>query len=209
MLKTRLRFLALAAAAFSLALIVSCSGGAGGPSVETISWKSDGYGFIQYSTNDSAKLNYSMGCTYSSTNSAPSVVTATVKKISGASTYGYGVLFAVTDTNNRYRVMIDCTGYYRVDMISAGYTYAFQDWTYDEAIHAGYDAQNTIAVTYSAPNYSVAINGTHMVSFPADGTVGTSGYSGFYLSVGTSVEEDFPDTPVDVRFKMTAPVSIP
>jgi hypothetical protein len=207
MLKTRLRFLVLAAAAVSLALIVSCSGG--GSSVETISWKSDGNGFIQYSTNDSANLGSSMGCTYSSTNSTPSVVTATVKKISGAETYGYGVLFAVTDTNNRYRVIIDCTGYYRVDMKSAGYSYTFQDWTYNAAINLGYDVENTIAVTYSAPNYSVAINGTHMVSFLADETVGISGNSGFFLSVGTSANEDFPDTPVDVRFKMTAPVSIP
>jgi hypothetical protein len=197
----------------SLGLLVSCSSEPSGPDIKTIRWENDGAGYLRFYTNDASNLGFGFWRTYTNTNSPTtfpaSIVTATVKKMSGAENFGYGVAFACTGNSNLYRAFIDCTGYYRIDKIVNGSPTVIQAWGPNAAVLPGYGVLNEIAVTYSAPNYSVRINGTLVSTFAADATLGTAGSSGFFVGIGSSADESFPETPVDVRYKMTAPIFLP
>jgi hypothetical protein len=56
--------------------------------------------------------------------------------------------------------------------------------------------------------YTISINGTWVFGF-GDSSLAVGGQAGFYATVGSSSYERFPNTPVDVRFKMTSPIAIP
>jgi len=144
-----------------------------------------------------------------------------MKKITGSADYGYGVLFCKQINGSMYRVMLSTHGYYNIwEKDSSGNYTAISDngsvtspssWVYSSAINTGYEAVNTVIISYADPNYSLKINGTTMESFDrtAESVDLTTGVSGFYVSVGDNTNEKFPNTPVDVRFKMIAPVAFP
>ena len=122
-----------------------------------------------------------------------------------------GLRFPLTDINNYYFAEITCNGYYLVGKKVAGTKSKIQDWTATSNITRGLGYSNVISITRnSANNFSVYINnmGTPVYTF-ADTSLTDGGYSGFYLVVGTSSDEKFPDTPVDIRFKLTSPFAIP
>jgi hypothetical protein len=200
--------LALGAIAFA----TSCKNpGSSDLPVKTIEFAPDGAGFIQFYTNDSAKLNYGWYQSYSSatTGGASWDLSVTIRKDSGAIGYGAGCIFGYSDSNNFYRVLLAWNGGYRVDKKVAGTYSPLLDWTQTTAIATGLGQTNVVDVTYtSGSSCSILINGTSVSSFN-DTDLSSTGLAGFYASVGSSSYESFPNTPVDVRFKMTSPLAIP
>lgn len=184
-------------------------------------------GWKKFYTNDSDYYNYSFTSHYTSTNNG-NPVEVQMQKVSGSADHGYGVIFAIqksdADANNKsmYRFLVSVSeGYYNLGQydstgnytaISSGST---DSWKYSAAINTGYEEINTVNINFvSGTNtYSIKINNTLVDTFShADPEVTvdlTGGKSGFYVSVGDETEEDFPNNPVDVRFKMITPISIP
>ena len=130
---------------------------------------------------------------------------------SGAARYGYGVIFSHVDNSNFYRVMISETGEYSVYKTVGGIWSALQPWGNSAKVNTGYGQANVIQVTYVSGCYSVYINDltTPVYTFAPDSAIGSSGSAGFVVAIGPSGSESFPGTPVDVRFKMTAPIAVP
>jgi len=138
-------------------------------------------------------------------------VTATLIKVSGAVNYGYGLIFCCADNNNFYNVLICCDGWYKVRSKVNGTYSTIQDWIQTPNITQGLGISNVLRITQSPTidgSYSVDINGHLTLGF-TDSNLVNGGQAGFYTSIGSSTEEHFPDTPMDVRFKLTSPISIP
>jgi hypothetical protein len=185
--------------------------------VYTIYWVDDGTGFFEYYTNDSGFYNYNW---YNEPNSSylssMTSVDIQVKKISGNSSMGYGIVFCYQNSNNMYRVSITTTGFYRLSKyVSGTWSYNYNDgsgwttssksWPTSSNLLQGYGAVNDIQVTRAGSSFSIYFNGTVGVS-TADmtftDTAFTSGYCGGYVLVGTSAQESFPNTPVDFKYKI-------
>ena len=75
-------------------------------------WKSDGNGFIQFSTN-APKYDFTYWILYNNINES-NIYEIECKKMSGASNYAYGLLFGASNTDMRryYDLGISTQGYY-------------------------------------------------------------------------------------------------
>jgi hypothetical protein len=171
----------------------------------------DGNGYLQFETNDPAYLNSGWYDWDLSTNQATTswTTTVTIIKNSGAIGNGAGIIFCYSDASNFYRVLVAWNGGYRIDKKVAGAYSTIQGWSSSVMINKGLSASNEISVQeIGANNYFLSINSVLVTNF-TDSSLATGGMGGFYVSVGTSGSENFPYNSVDVRFKMTSPVSFP
>jgi hypothetical protein len=180
-------------------------------SIQTIKWQLDGNGSVQFLTNDAQYYNYNFWDTYTQTyETQMTTVTATVKKLSGSLYSGYGIVFCHQDSNNYYRLLIDAAGQYSVSAIVGGTHSAIIPWTTAPSIHlnSGVGVANVISVIQQSPNnFSVNFNGTQEAIF-SDANF-TGGKSGFLASVDVQTGENFPNTPEDIRFRLSLPVAYP
>jgi hypothetical protein len=201
-------FLVLAASM----LLMSCGGsGSSSPSasIQTNKWQLDGNGYVQFLTNDPQYYNYSFWNSYTQTNETQmTTVTATVKKQSGSLNGGYGIIFCYQDSDNYYRILIDADGHYNVVAKVAGVYSAIIPWTPSQHLKSGVGVENVIGVSQLGPNnFSVNFNGTQETLFN-DGNF-TGGRAGFSASVNVQAAENFPNTPEDLRFKLSSPLAYP
>lgn len=193
-------------------LLISCgsqSNSAPSPNIQTIQWQLDGSGFVQYSTNDAQNYNKGFFTTYNQTNQLPmTTVTVKVKKQSGSTGSGYGIVFCSQDSNNLYRLLIDTGGHYTVSAKVANvYNSPIIPWTASTHLNSGVGVENEISVTQQTLNhFTVYFNGNFETTFNDMSFSG--GKAGFYVSISPTAES-FPYTPVDVRFKMSSPMVYP
>lgn len=204
---------------FLSSLLVSCNLLISKTPDVTIAWQPDGNGYIKYSTNDSSKLGYGEFIYYSeSYQAAPSsfpgaTVAVNLKKASGASESAYGMIFCCQDTNDFYRVLICSeTGCIRIDKKVSGNYETIEDWLQYGNLYQSLQELNvlhSIQVPQSSANsYSLIVDGQSVFTFH-DTSLPNSGYSGFYLTIADSTEENFPFDPEDVRFQLTSPTTVP
>ena len=183
-----------------------------GPAIVSPRW--DTYdGWRRFYTNDPDYYNYSFYYYYDLTDGLFPIVVET-QKISGHDYHAYGVIFCYQSDSSMYRVWIDTDGWYRISSRdSLGDDAEIVGWTQDTTnINTGYGITNTIEISYIDPDYTLTINGANITSFDkaAGGYLDlTGGKSGFYASIGDATDEDFPNVPVDIRYKMTAPITVP
>jgi hypothetical protein len=190
----------------------SCSGSHSGSDpvtqpVETRTFISDNNGSIQYYTNDQTKMDCGHYNIYSSSFVSPmSTVEIKLKKVSGSTSGGYGIVFCSADPNNYYRILAVTSGYYQITKKVAGTYSLLVDWTHTSWWIDGHNVNNTIKVTKSgADSFDFYVN-NNLVTTVTDTTF-DDGAAGFYA--WASVSENFPATPLDVRFQMMQPVPIP
>ena len=196
-------------------LLISCghssNNSSTSTSIQTIQWQLDGNGFVQFLTNDAQYYDYIFWSTYTQTNeSLMSTVTATVKKQSGSLYSGYGIVFCYQDNNNFYRLFIDAAGQYSIYSKVGGNYSAIIPWTTTPSAHlnSGVGVENEISVIQQSPNnFSVNFNGTQETTF-SDGNF-SGGRAGFCAYVAKQSEENFPNTPEDIRYKFSSPVAYP
>ena len=197
-----------------VAILTGCGGGSSDPTaaapLQTIQYQLDGNGFVQFYTNDTQWYGYGFWNTYTQTAEAQmSTVTVIVDKQSGASSAGYGLIFCHQDTNNFYRLLIDANGHYSVYSNVAGIYNPIIAWTAPQTsvIKSGFGVANVITVTQTSPHsFAISFNGKQEAQFADQNFSG--GRSGFCAFVSYTYE-NFPGTPEDVRFKMSAPVAYP
>ena len=89
----------------------------GNPSVFS-GWKSDGNGFIQFSSNDPQKYDWTHWDFYGNINDQ-NTYEIECKKMSGASNYTYGMLFGASDdeANKYFSLAISVDGTYYIGKI--------------------------------------------------------------------------------------------
>lgn len=121
----------------------------------------------------------------------------------------HGVIFCYQDDNNFYRVLIDTEGYYYIYKNFSGNRTTIQTKKSSSALKPGYNALNTINVTRDTESqFTIKFNDNPEVIIFTDDTGTTpltGGRCGFYVAVGDETQEQFPNTPVDVRFKQILP----
>jgi hypothetical protein len=183
--------------------------------VTTINFVDDGTGYFQFYTNDVANLAQSGGRGYfyiNTTNYAPfnSVETEVIKN--SGSLFMFGIVFCYSDGNNYYRFLIGTNGSYEILKIVAGayswYNFNTSSWQGNSSfnypistrLNTGYGVSNKIKVIATGGGkFDLYFNGTKEASFTDTNL--TTGKTGFNAYVGTSSVENFPNTPVDIRFK--------
>lgn len=170
--------------------------------VKSIFWEEGSDGFIQFRTNDSDYYDYNFYTWYEeSYQQILDVVEIKVKKISGYEWGGFGIVFCLQDDYNFYLLLIDIKGWYTI--YEANDSSWIQDvaWTESDMLNKGFSKINTLKVEHddSSDIFTISINGSYVNSFYDSSFDG--GYSGFFVEIWGKDQEDFPDTPVDVRFK--------
>lgn len=171
--------------------------------VKSIFWEEDSNGFIQFCTNDSDYYNYYFYTWYEDSYfTILDVVEAKVKKVSGFEWGGYGMVFYLQNEYNFYFLLIDKKGWYTIYEANDGSWIEHIGWTYSDKLNKGFGKINTLKVEHDDPLdlFTISFNGSYVNSFNDDSFKG--GYSGFFVEIWGVDEEDFPDTPVDVRFKL-------
>lgn len=179
-------------------------------SIENINFREDGEGFRRFYADIPGY--YDRGFyhfIYESKQTPMAAVKCEVKKVSGFSDVGYGIVFCLQDNGDYYRLLIKTDGTYSVTRKAGGLKVPIIDWTASAYLEPGYDVLNEIFVTYDYPykQFIVSFNGFPIVSFVDDAFSG--GYSGFYAIIGPEEMERLPDEPVDIRFRQTLPIPDP
>jgi len=182
-------------------------------SVQRIAWQDDSAGFVQFSTNDTNDCGegyfHSMGSQFIPMSS----VEMQIKKMSGYSHSGYGIIFCYQDGNNFYRILISVNGSYLISKKVAGtYSYyqggglwsASGSWQSSSNLITGFGNTNDIKVVNTGGgNFDIYFNGILETSF-TDSTF-TGGYNGYYVLIGYVSQENFDATTfADVRLKLIA-----
>ena len=173
--------------------------------VSTIDFGSDGRGFIQYRTNDSQKYGTSWWQFVDNTLGGiiDNVYEIECKKTSGASDYGYGMVFGASNAepNKHYFILISAEGRYIVRKNNNDKKTTIKDWGISERLNTGYNATNTIKVVKNGSAFTIFFNGSQVYQFK-DSTI-KGDRLGYIVDVGDEGDESFPGTPVDVRFRQT------
>ncbi len=200
----------LAGALLTLLVLIGCDQPGGtAPVIENVLFEPDGSGAIKFRTNDATRNDVTWYRTYNTTfEPTMTTVTATVKKTSGSTNGGAGILFCYVDASNYYMMLITPTGYYTVQKRVAGVSSPIVNWTLSPNV-TGLNTTNTLRVTHTASGFDVYINNLSTPVANVNDTSFLGGLVGFAASVGTSTEEQFPSVPVDVRFQLLSPVPVP
>jgi hypothetical protein len=195
----------------SCMLLMSCGGGGDSSStpIQTTQWQLDGNGAVQFSTNDAQYYNYSFWNSYAQTYDMPlTTVAATVKKQSGSVNGGYGIIFCYLDNSNYYRLLIDANAHYSVVAKVGGVYSGILAWATAQHLKSGLGVENVIGVSQLSPGlFAINFNGAQETTFTNPNFSG--GRSGFIAGVNVQASENFPNTPEDVRFKLSLPLAYP
>lgn len=168
----------------------------------TVLWKEDADGFVQFSTNDPTSCGCSFLAWHDPYCDPMGTLEVDVKKMSGNPWAGFGLLFCLQDLQNFYGLVIDTEGDYAVFERNYGSWSTLIDWTYSDTLRTGFGAVNSLRIDRSGGTFTLSFNGTAAGSF-ADASL-SKGYWGPFVDVYPDEYEDFPDTPVDVRFQLKA-----
>ncbi len=180
--------------------------------ISTIEYTLGSDGFYRYYTNDPSYYNYGFWTIFENPNDDPDVYEIECKKISGANNYGYGMIFGASDENVNlfYSVLIDTTGWYTINKRVPNGT-GFRNepmipndeelgrWRSSGNLNDGYNMLNTIKV--EVDEYSIYFNDSAIANYSFTDEEPYGNRIGFYTSVSSEENEDFPNTPVDTRFR--------
>ena len=201
----------LAAALSAVIFLFSCSARPDETKIEikTIQYEPDGDNFLKFYCNDRQYHGWAYWHYWPGTNlnQSGTIIEAQMKKISGCRNCGYGVVFCHTNHNDTnycyYRVLVTVDGWYTMQIITNDAWAPLIDWTSNSAIAQGYNQINTIKVSnnYSAGRYCLYINGIYAGYTACTNLTGGSD-CGIITFVGSESEENFPNVPVDCRFKI-------
>ena len=169
----------------------------------TIMWEEDENGYLQFCTNDPNYYNYYFYAWDTESFKDPmTVVVGEIKKISGYEYGGYGMLFCFQDENNFYLVLIDTMGYYTIWERNNGDWIEHIPWEYSSYLKKGYNIINKLNIEYNHDHNSFTISFNDVTQTTIYDSSFSGGCLGGFVEVYGEKEENFPDTPVDVRFKL-------
>ena len=172
------------------------------PMKKTIEWEFTENEFIQYYTNDPNNYNIARWIFYDNLNQQ-SVYEIECKKLSGAISIGYGILFDVSDYDNNVCKLfeINTLGQYTILSHSLeGRWEKIKDWTTSEGINKGFDVINNIKISKMGNAYIFFINGSEIYQLAQ--TKPSGDRFGLFIQTGTESVESFPNIPADIQFKI-------
>lgn len=193
--------------------------------IRTVDFLPDGNGYLQFMTSDPQYYGYTwysvLSATWDSSLNNRSIKAELIRNSGYFQDMGYGIVFGAPDTTlaGAYRrVLITSNGYYAVHAMLPDTFNTIIPWTPSSQLLTGLGSLNTIEV--QLPSTSVPIrpgkaylyfnnNATPADSFSTNISANHNYYSGFIGYVGSASDEKLPDYPVDLRFKMLEPVTVP
>ncbi len=180
--------------------LLGCGGGKKDKPVQTIKWQPDGNGYTQFYTNDEA-CKYWNYWYYGFNKANPmSTVTIEAKKVSGKSTLPFGMVFCMDDHGeNGYGFVIATNQTYCIFKFIDEEITLISNWTGTPYIYSDSGAINVLSVTRNKTTGTVYFDINNNVVGSLSDLEYSGGSSGFFVSVQEN--EDFPNKPVDVRFK--------
>ncbi len=194
-------------------LFAGCENPAGGDRPTTINYTLGSDGFYQFYTNDPDNYGYGYWVVGPNPNADHNVYEVECKKISGYGGNGYGMIFGASNeiTNLYYYVLIETSGWYTIrktvqegtnfisESVIVNNTALGGTWRAASQLTTGYNKLNTIKVVTTATTFEVFFNNVSVGIFDDYNAYGNRG--GFYTSIGSAANENFPNTPVDTRFR--------
>lgn len=164
----------------------------------------------EFVTNDTRFLN-SNGYTfwsvpYVNTHDDFEPVTVTVRKESGRSEAGFGIVFCKQELNGKsymLTVLINGNGLYTVGKVIEGsFHYLDKGWKPSDSINRGQGVNNKISVSYDSEKklFNLYINDYKVTSFStSEDIIFKNSKSGFAVVIANN--ETFPANPVKVTFE--------
>ncbi len=171
----------------------------------TILWEQDSNGDIQFSTNNPGHKGYAFWAWLTAANqTAFSKVEAEVTRKSGSINGAQGVVFCLQDESNFYAVLTTANSDYAVFVCDNGNLINRYGWKKSNDLNPGLNSKNTIRVLkgWKEGVFTIYFNNKEQAYSLTDGLF-NSGYCGFLA--GISTDEQFPQTPADVRFRLVYP----
>ena len=197
-------FIAVCLTALPLVL-TACSDGSesSGLPIKTINYEMKNDGFVQFYTNNPEDYNVICFCPLENTENLNEFEIACNKK-SGAVGFEYGLIFDCVKTGSNFTyifVGITANGAYCIwERIPGGWNdITKQNYITSDKIITGTNKTNKIKIKRTDENFSVYINDAFINTYNKPRQ---NGLYGLFTFVGTEEYEDFPNTPVDVRFKV-------
>jgi hypothetical protein len=180
---------------------------------DTVYYEDDGEGFIRYFTCDGSLYGDTWWNYYWETDNTPmSTLEVEYTKKSG-SYWPAGVVFNHKDNSNFCHMQIFTDGRYCIVEKYLNHNTYLVGKTYSSLFNTGLNVMNKIRIEWNDTTdaFDFYANDTFLVSVPlSDFPSGRNGgKSGFISAVGTSTVENFPDEPVDFRYRMLQPVVFP
>jgi len=179
----------------------------------TIEWIEDGEGFRQFSTTERDYFDTAFHWWDDASLQIPTMtipVEAEIKKMSGYENAGYGIIFCVQDSNNYYKLLITINQRYRISELVNNSSSTIRPWSDSSDLVAGYGEINKIRIEYEGANtFSIYFNDAPLISDQFVDPTFSGGYAGYYASVSGSENEQLPQVPVDVRFRLLQPIVDP
>jgi hypothetical protein len=182
--------------------------------IETIRFELDRGGYYQFYTNDPQYYNKVL--MVGEYREIPDLTSLEFdcKKISGNKNHGYGLII-ITGTQTAFKsyyIGINTQKYYCVEKYDSTAPSGTNPWSYvinetpSTKLNAGYDTPNRIKVTSEDKEFSVLFNNdaTTDATFTIEEEIIQVGYFVIVGSETGEYGESFPNTPVDVRFRIIA-----
>jgi hypothetical protein len=124
-----------------------------------------------------------------------------LSKLSGHVKGTYGVIFSAEDSNNCLMVLIDTERSYAVVKITDGLLSYLKEWTFSDKLIHGYNQHNRIRIeNLTGGHYRIYFNDTEETLI-IDNTLPVRVWGNWGFTASIYGGEDFPDHPVDVRFR--------
>jgi hypothetical protein len=205
-------FVCLLVAVIVVAIVVSCDMNGDSDDnlpVQTIRWEPDGNEYYQFYTNDSQYYNYGFSTWHDTGDSPPAESEIVIRKISGHEAWGYGMVFDSVEVENRTLVLLNNQGSVTIARLDNNDWNTLKEWTPENSILPGENNRVRVTMGTASNSLTVRINGA-VVYHTDDGYTSREGESiGAIAFVGDEDDEDFPNVPIDVRFRITQPMQLP
>ena len=166
----------------------------------TIEFKKDDNGYVQYFTNDPA--NYAAGVIGTpKENTNGNGFEMEIIKDSGSENVGCGMIFGAQDANNWYAVLIDPNGNFEI-VKSENLKLISLAKGNSKQIIKGLSKTNIIKVIQKRKTYEIYLNNNKNPLFILKNIDIKGNGIGYFVMVGDSKFESFPQKPLDIRFKI-------
>jgi hypothetical protein len=167
--------------------------------VTTINWQLDDNGYIQFYTTDPEKRNSGYFHFIDGIQMKNVYEIEVIKNSGSKSGFGLSLCLGPENSQERYSFIINVDGYFHIGKNHMGNIEQITDgWLQSEHINTGLGSSNILKVVKSGNNYTFYVNNNNLFTF-TDLDIDAK-----FLAYGldVSLDENFPDIPVDILFKL-------
>lgn len=174
--------------------------------VATILFQEDDEGSTQFYTNDNSYYGQKfVYVSYSTYQASMDTTEIEIKKNSGHAETAYGLVFCQQNTKY-YGVYINVNGEFYIEKKVSDHYVIIQDWTGPVgSLLTGYEVTNRLKVRYESSSMTFFVYFNDVLEYSFTDSTFSGGLSGYYAVVDNNDLEDFPNSPVDIRYRLLQP----